>query len=292
MLWILSFIPRKWLSRVVGVLMHIKLPAFLAKRSIEWFAWFYKINTAEAEMPLKNYASIGQFFSRKLKRGARPISAGWAIHPCDSEIIQHGPIDQSTLIQAKGRKFSLVMLTEDPQAEEKYNQGYFLTYYLCPTDYHRVHSPVSGYIKSVMYRNGDLWPVNKGSVKLIKDLYIQNERLMGEIATEYGPVGVVMVGATNVGSMTLSFDKKVRTNRFAKSRRHVYPTPIEINKGDEFGTFHMGSTVIVLYSKEFRENFEKQFLISKKVFIGQSLTPPLNTAPLDKNTPSKQSLGH
>ena len=286
MLWILSFLPRKWLSRIVGVLMHIKLPSFLAKTSIEFFAWFYKINTSEAEMPLQNYSSIGQFFSRKLKRGARPISAAWAIHPCDSEILQHGPIDQKTLIQAKGHIFNLVKLTEDPLADEKYNDGYFLTYYLCPTDYHRVHSPVSGFIKSVMYRNGDLWPVNKNSVKLINNLYIQNERLMGEIATEYGPVGVIMVGATNVGSMTLSFDKKVRTNRFVASKRRTYSPPIEIKKGDEFGTFHMGSTVIVLYSKEFREKFEKQFLISKTVRIGESFT----AEPQDKSTRSMESL--
>ena len=106
----------------------------------------------------------------------------------------------------------------------------------------------------------------------MKDLYIENERLMCEIATEYGPVGVIMVGATNVGSMTLAFDPKVRTNRFSRSKRHVYRAPIEVHKGDEYGTFHMGSTVIVLYNKEFRQKFESKFSISQKVQVGEAFT--------------------
>ena len=285
MLWILSFLPRKWLSRCVGFLMHVQLPPFLADFSIKIFAWYYEINTAEAQKNLTQYLSIGDFFSRKLKEGARPISEAWAVHPADSQILQCGRISKNTLIQAKGRKFDLVQLTEDPDAEEKYDEGYFITYYLCPTDYHRVHSPVSGFVKSVMYRNGDLWPVNKSSVSLIKNLYIQNERLMGEIATEYGAVGVVMVGATNVGSMTLAFDKKVRTNRFSRSKRLVYKIPIEIKKGDEFGTFHMGSTVIVLYGKEFREKFQSQLILANAVRVGQ----PLTGVP-EKNTQLTQSL--
>lgn len=287
MLWILTFLPRKWLSRFVGFLMHINLPGPLALLSIEAFAGVYNIKVNEAEKSLDQYPSIGKFFSRRLKKGARPISSAWAIHPSDSEILQSGPITNGTLIQAKGRVFDVVGLTEDPEAIEKYKDGYFLTYYLCPTDYHRVHSPVGGFIKSVMYRNGDLWPVNKNSVLSIKNLYIQNERLMAEMATEFGPVGVVMVGATNVGSMTLAFDKNVRTNRLSKSKRHIYPVPIEIQKGDEFGTFHMGSTVIVIYSKEFRKKFESQFSISRKVKVGQALT-----AELDKSTRSSKSLEH
>ncbi len=287
MLWILTFLPRKWLSRFIGFLMHVRLPPPVAKLSIETFASLYNIKIGEAEKPVEQYTSIGNFFSRRLKIGARPISSAWAIHPSDSEILQSGPITEGTLIQAKGRSFDVVGLTEDPEASEKYKDGYFITYYLCPTDYHRVHSPVGGFIKSVMYRNGDLWPVNKNSVSMIKNLYIQNERLMAEIATEHGPVGVVMVGATNVGSMTLAFDRKARTNRFEKSKRRIYPVPLEIQKGDEFGTFHMGSTVIVLYSKEFRKKFESQFSLSKKVKVGQPLTQEL-----EKSIPSSKSLEH
>lgn len=285
MLLILSFLPRKWLSRFVGFLMHVQLPPFLADISIKSFAWYYSINTEEAEKSMTQYLSIGSFFSRRLKKGARPISNAWAVHPADSEILQCGRITKNTLIQAKGRNFDLVQLTEDPEAEEKYNDGYFITYYLCPTDYHRVHSPVSGFVKSVMYRNGDLWPVNKTSVALVRNLYIQNERLMGEIATEYGAVGVIMVGATNVGSMTLAFDKKVRTNRFSQSKRHLYKVPLEIKKGDEFGTFHMGSTVIVLYGKEFREHFKSQFSLPNRTRVGQALTDDKG-----KNTPLRPSL--
>jgi phosphatidylserine decarboxylase len=271
MIWALKWVPRKSMSRVVGWFMHLRGPRILNTLSIRAFAWFYNINVDEAELAMEHYHSIGHFFTRRLKPGARPIANTWAVHPCDSLIIQHGPIEEGVLIQAKGQRFRLVELTEDPQAMEKYGDGFFLTYYLCPTDYHRVHSPVHGYIRSVMYRNGDLWPVNMSSVKSVPKLYVVNERLMTEIATEFGPVGVVMVGATNVGSMSLAFDPNIRTNRNVKSKRHTYETPIEINKGDELGIFHMGSTVILLLSKEFREKYGRDLNLSDHVKIGQPL---------------------
>jgi phosphatidylserine decarboxylase len=252
--------------------MHVRGPSFLMSYAIRAFAWIYHIDINLAEKPLNEYRSIGDFFSRRLRQGLRPVATSWSVHPCDSRILQHGPIFEGTLIQAKGRTYGVVQLTEDPEALIKYDGGYFLTYYLCPTDYHRVHSPVHGFVKSVMYHNGDLWPVNLMSVASIHKLYIQNERLSVELATEYGPVAVVMVGATNVGSMSLKFDSKVRTNRYARSKKHTYPVPLEINKGDELGTFHMGSTVIVLYSREFRRHFKDEFLISQKVRVGEAFT--------------------
>lgn len=255
------------MSRLVGRMMHWKLPPFFVRA----FAWYYHINLSEAEHRLEQYPSIGQFFTRKLKHGARPIAQAWAVHPCDSEILQHGPIVDGTLIQAKGHNYRLLELTEDPHCMEKYGDGVFITYYLCPTDYHRVHSPVHGFIRSVMYKNGDLWPVNKASVRSVPQLYVANERVVVEIATEHGAVGVVMVGATNVGSMSLCFDPAIRTNRGQKSKRHDYREPIEINKGDELGIFHMGSTVILLLSADFRKNFWTQINTPKRVQVGQAM---------------------
>lgn len=271
MIWVLRWLPRKLLSRIVGKIMHFEAPPGLRQWLIQGFAQLYKINIEEAEMALEDYRSIGHFFTRRLKAGRRPIAEAWAVHPCDSAIIQHGPIEEGSLIQAKGIKYSLRHLTEDPHCMDKYGDGFFLTYYLCPTDYHRVHSPVHGFIRSVMYKNGDLWPVNLTSVNSVRDLYVVNERVMVEIATDYGPVGVVMVGATNVGSMSLCFDPSIRTNTNVISNKKTYEAPIEIQKGEELGIFHMGSTVVLLLSKEFRKKFGKNLNILDRVQIGQPL---------------------
>src|SRR4051812_32089867 len=102
MLWLLQFLPRKTISRIIGVLMHIRGPRFVPRFSIRIFAWFYNINVDEAEKSVGEYNSIGEFFSRRLRKGLRPISTSWAVHPCDARILQHGTIDEGTLIQAKG----------------------------------------------------------------------------------------------------------------------------------------------------------------------------------------------
>ena len=273
MLWALKWLPRKLMSRFIGWLVHFKIP-FLHKVGVRIFAWYYNIDLGEAEKSLDEYHTIGDLFTRRLKSGLRPISNSWAVHPCDSEIIQHGPISDGTLIQAKGLSYQVSKLIEDPQAHQKFDDGYFVTYYLCPTDYHRVHSPVHGFVKHVLYRSGDLWPVNFSAIENVQDLYVVNERLIIEMATEYGPVGIVMVGATNVGSMRLAFDPKIRTNRGEQSVVHDYKPPVEIAKGDELGIFHMGSTVIVLYSKEFKKKFEGRLSLPRRVRIGENLIKP------------------
>jgi phosphatidylserine decarboxylase len=250
MTFIVKFLPRKWMSRQIGRLVNIKGP--WTPWLIKAFAWFYSINLAEAEHPVAGYACLGDFFARKLRAGARPLADSWAVHPADSRISEFGIIDRGTLIQAKGQNYGLVPLIEEPAAFAKYDQGYFVTYYLCPTDYHRVHAPVSGFIRSVTYIPGDLWPVNSWSTQNVPKLFTTNERVYVEIATEYGPVGVVFVGATNVGSIVLPFALDLQTNQQKKASRNVFEIPVEVAKGSELGTFRMGSTVVLLMSPEIR----------------------------------------
>ncbi|HWU43335.1 MAG TPA: phosphatidylserine decarboxylase, partial [Bdellovibrio sp.] len=160
---ITRILPKRRLSRWVGKFMHYRGPAWWAHLSIRAFASYYKINVGEAEKPLKAYASIGDFFIRHLKAGVRPVAQTWAVHPADSRITQSQVIDDGTLIQAKGITYRLQDFTQDSDCEKKWSGGFFLTYYLCPTDYHRVHSPVDGNIVSVRYMPGQLWPVNEWS---------------------------------------------------------------------------------------------------------------------------------
>jgi phosphatidylserine decarboxylase len=263
------------LSYFVGKLVHWRGPRWWATLTIEIFAKIYKINLAEAEKPVSEYPSLGEFFVRRLKPGVRPVaSAAAAVHPADAMISQHGPIHDGRLIQAKGRDYFVQDLVASSEATKRYQNGYFLTYYLCPTDYHRVHSPVSGLIQKVTHIPGELWPVNKWSVENVHDLFSVNERIVVEIASDYGPVAVVFVGATNVGQIELSFDPTFRGNQLTLSKNRVveYKTPLIIEKGAELGMFRMGSTVVMIYAEEFTQRFAGKLDVGPVTRVNAALT--------------------
>ncbi len=265
---ITRFLPKNHLSYIIGQLVHIRLPGFLNKLIIAKFAKTYRINLEEAELPVEMYPSLGEFFVRRLKPGIRPIGTTWAVHPADSVITQAAKITAGKLIQAKNKTYSLDTFTRDKNWREKYDDGSFLTYYLCPTDYHRVHSPVDGEIKRVVHIPGALWPVNPWSTDNIHEIFSVNERVLVEIETERGLVGVMFVGATNVGKIVLSFDPEISGNQLlssvVKEKNYVN---LQIKKGDELGMFRMGSTIVMLYSKNtiLAENLNS--FISKQVRV-------------------------
>lgn len=265
---ITRFLPKNHLSYIVGQLVHIKLPRFLNSFIIANFAKAYRINLEEAELPYDQYASLGEFFVRKLKKGLRPVGETWNVHPADAVITQAAVIEKGQLIQAKNKTYSVESFTRDSKAFEKYEQGCFLTYYLCPTDYHRVHSPVSGQIKRVLHIPGALWPVNAWSTENIHELFSINERVLVEIETERGLVGVMFVGATNVGQIILSFDSEIRGNQLLSNAvlERTYSS-LNIQKGDELGMFRMGSTIVMLYSKNTAPQENLAHLINKQVRV-------------------------
>lgn len=247
---ITRFLPKNHLSYIVGKLVHFHLPRFIWTPIIKIFAKAYQIDLDEAEKPVNEYPSLGEFFIRKLKPGVRPVGRTWALHPADSVITQAAIMIDGKLIQAKDKTYNVKEFTGFDEALDIYSDGQFLTYYLCPTDYHRVHSPVDGTIERVIHKPGALWPVNNWSTSNIDELFSINERVYVEIKTERGLVGVVFVAATNVGDIALSFDPEIRGNKFKiqKSFLKSYKNQ-EIQKGDELGMFRMGSTIVMLYQK-------------------------------------------
>lgn len=254
--FLLQFLPKKKLSRVMGRLMHLRCPQPMGLFLVWAFAKIYKINTAEAAKPVSQYPSIGDFFIRELKPGARPLADDPVVHPADSKISQIGIISDGQMIQAKGLKYSVQEICQDLEAFKKYEGGLFVTYYLCPTDYHRVHAPTDMNIHQVTYAPGELWPVNQWSTHNVRNLFGINERVIIDFKAPQGLATLVLVGATNVGQMSLSFDSQIVTNvplasgaEVTSSIRKSYA--VNLQKGDHVGTFHMGSTVVMIYSKEF-----------------------------------------
>ncbi len=233
----------------MGFLLHLVFPQPIRRLLLLRFIKAYKINMAEAERPLDSYRSIGDLFVRRLKPGARPIQ-GSLVHPVDAVISQIGIIQQQRLIQAKGKIYNAEELLKSKTSAADFEGGMFITYYLCPTDYHRIHSPVSGDIYASALIPGKLWPVNTWSVNTIENLFSVNERIVTYLSTNEGcKVAVVKVGATNVGKITLSYDAKLVSNTGGKIEFKKYEPHIRITAGDELGAFHMGSTVVLLLDK-------------------------------------------
>lgn len=248
--WIFPWVPKRLMSRGTGVLMRVPLPWPLSSLMIPAFARFFSINTEWAEKNPGQYRSFDDFFTRKLKDGLRAAKSNF-VHPCDGVLSQKGPVAAGDLIQAKGWTYPLAEFLGDERWAKNYEGGSFATYYLCPSDYHRVHSPRSGSLVSARHIPGLLWPVNEWSVNNIRRLFNLNERVVLNFVSPQGPFSVVFVGAANVGHMTITLDPSIISNRWmwhAPTDRQYTP-PLPVKAGEELGIFHLGSTVVCLFDK-------------------------------------------
>ncbi len=237
----------------MGCLARLEQPSFAVPWAVGIFARAYKIDLQEISEPVESYKSVADFFIRDLKPGQRPIESQ-LVSPVDGRLRGVEQIsDTALLTQVKDRRFAIKKLLANDSGAQKYIAGTALTLYLAPHNYHHVHSPVSGTIKGYSYIPGALWPVNDWSFNAIKELFAINERLVIYIDSAFGEVAVVMVGATNVGRMRLTFADLV-TNSCPWANRtvqhHTLPVPQAIKAGERIGTFELGSTVVMLLQSQ------------------------------------------
>lgn len=248
---LLGVLPQNRLSRAVGWALSRQLPAPLRAPIYGAFARRYRVNLEEAERPLGEYPTFDSFFTRKLKAGARALSGAQVVSPVDGVVSQWGRIDEGKLVQAKGRTYRVADLLGAEQEGRAFLGGQFLTIYLSPRDYHRIHSPVDGQIEGYIYIPGRLWPVNPPAVASIEGLFAQNERISSLITSPLGKVAVVKVGATCVGSISLTYDSLRSNLPNAQAAVRSFSQSFPVSRMDELGAFHMGSTVIILLSPGF-----------------------------------------
>jgi phosphatidylserine decarboxylase len=247
--------PQRALSGIIGWWARRRLPAAVRGAYLRAFARNYGIDVSEAEKPIEEYGGVQEFFTRKLREGARPIdaTAGAVVSPADGAVVDRGMITGGKLIDAKGTSFTLADLFADADLAASFDGGAFDVTYLSPKDYHRVHSPVAGKIVSWTYVPGTLFPVNAGSVLREPGLFAKNERFVTVIDGEAGKCAVVMVAAVGVGHITASYDPQVATHGKGFPSRKVthkrFDQPIPVARGGEVGIFHLGSTSIVVFER-------------------------------------------
>ncbi|MCA8941068.1 MAG: phosphatidylserine decarboxylase [Planctomycetes bacterium] len=227
---LLQALPKVALSRTTGLLTAIPLPRAWRRMAYSWFAHRYGADLDELAAPLDSFRSFAEFFARPLRQGARPIDPSDLVWPCDGRIVTAGPIEDGRIPQVKGQDYAVAELLADTAIATAFERGSQATIYLAPGDYHRVHAPFGGTLRSIRSIPGTLFPVNPPTVKAVGKLFVRNARKVFTFELATGELAiVVMVGALNVGRITAS--------------RAVGDT---VALGDEIGRFGFGSTVVVL----------------------------------------------
>lgn len=211
----------------------------------------YKVNMAEAAQPDPlAYQHFNAFFTRKLRPDARHADSHPAalLCPADGKISQSGTIVDGRIFQAKGQSYTATeLLGGDEVAAKPYSNGRFVTVYLSPRDYHRVHMPLKGTLKETVHVPGRIFSVAPFSVEAIPRLFARNERLVCHFDGEHGPFAVVLVGAMLVSSVATVWDGLVIPPYASSIRRKSFEGQnITLDAFAEMGRFNMGSTVIML----------------------------------------------
>lgn len=270
----LYVLPHHALTRLVYWL--TRQQSSLTPKVIRWFARKFNVDMHDAVNPnLDSFPTFNDFFTRALKPEARPIAqAAEAIAcPADGRISAMGKIADARVFQAKGLDYSLLgLLGGDGQATERLGNGQFMTIYLSPRDYHRLHMPLSGNLIKQTHVPGRLFSVGPHTVRALPDLFARNERVVAQFETEHGLMALVLVGAMNVAAIETVWDGLVTPPKGVSISHKNYDnggatSSIHLDKGAEMGRFNMGSTIIVLL--ENKANWLADLQASDAVRMGQ-----------------------
>jgi phosphatidylserine decarboxylase len=245
----IDYLPQGALSRLWGQLARQTQPQPAIRLLKRAYARLTGMDMEEAALPIDAYPSLEALFVRQLRPGLRPIDADprSIVSPVDGKLGQHGVVQAGELLQVKGRPYRLADLLQSRTDAATFEGGHYLTLYLAPPDYHRVHAPVAGEVERSVLIPGRLRPVFTRALHQFDALYTRNERLITYLGTALGPVAVVKVGATLVGRIRVAYDPQIWSNCPDQPTRTTRYNPTRpLDKGAELGTFELGSTVVLL----------------------------------------------
>ena len=241
---------------------------------IKRFVKRYNVNMNEAaNADPAHYKSFNEFFTRPLKDGVRPLSSSEWVCPVDGAISQCGAIERDQIFQAKGHHYSTrALVGGDAALAAQFQNGQFATLYLSPRDYHRIHMPMAGKLLRMVHIPGDLFSVNPTTARGVPGLFARNERVVCEFETEKGPMVLVLVGATIVGSMATVWHGQVNPPRPGTVREWRYESQdVRLQKGEEMGRFLLGSTVVMLFPEN-SLRFPDDWLSTRPLQMGEAMS--------------------
>lgn len=275
-LFLQKILPQFLVTWLIGKLAHCRNKAFK-----NWFIKFF-IRQFGVDMQLavepdyRAYETFSDFFIRKIKLDQRPVCSGKLdiASPVDGTTSEFGQIKDNRLLQAKGIDYRLVeLIGGDQRLAEKFVDGNYATFYLSPKDYHRVHMPYAGTLRSMTHIPGKLFSVSTEVTRQIPKVYAGNERVVFRFDSEIGPFLMVMVGAIGVGSVATTWAGTVTNHAETDISSIDYPASgskaMTFAKGDELGYFDMGSTVVMVFPAVALQWHELQ--LEKPVVMGEKV---------------------
>ena len=243
-------LPKRALGRLVYGLARSRI-RWIKNSLISGFVRVFPVDLTEmAVSDPCSYASFNEFFARELKPGARPVDPDTQTicGPADGSVQQIGQIASGQLLQAKGMNYALDRLLDtDPAEAERFNGGQFLTIYLAPHNYHRVHAPSAGHVRRMHFIPGELFSVNATTARHIPGLFARNERVAFHCEDRGLEYWLVFVGAMNVASVSTAWSGEITAERSPRQTLYSAEEAYALGRGDYCGHFNMGSTVIVIY---------------------------------------------
>ena len=228
-----------------------------SKAQVQPFIDRFGINTAEFLDEPATFGSFNQFFVRKLKSDARPLSSN-AIIPADGRYKFYQEINKDLSFEVKKKGFCLKTILQSEKLADRYDGGSLVMARLCPTDCHRFYFPFDCVPSKAKLINGKLFSVNPIAIRDNPWIWGVNRRMMTTLhSEEYGDVLYLEVGATNVGSII-----------------QTYMQDVAVKKGDEKGFFEFGGSALLIFFEKGRITFDADLLghdLEVRCLIGQSL---------------------
>lgn len=219
-------------SKAVSAIMGLYYNSSLSRKAIASLSCLPGCRVEEAEKDPGEYGSFNEFFTRRLKPGARPVGDGFT-SPSDGRLMLYLGVDADKPFPLKGAKRSLREIVGSDNAPDFSNGKYDIAVVrLAPVDYHRFHFPCDcSTPEPTLSIPGEYHSVNP--IALIKhpDVYITNERQVVACDAAFGRFWMIDVGAFGVGTIVQTY----------KGASH--------KKGDEKGYFKFGGSTVVVVAR-------------------------------------------
>ncbi len=251
-------VPQHLLTRLMFLSTRVRAPWF-KNWQMRWFIRRYGVDMSEVvEQAPRAYPDFNTFFTRPLRPGVRPLvtDPDAVACPVDGRVSQCGDIRDGQIFQAKGHHYdATTLLGGDEQRAAPFRDGEFATIYLSPKDYHRIHMPVDGSLREMVYVRGQLFSVSPRTTDAVPQLFARNERLVTIFETEFGPMALVLVGAMFVAGIETVWSGLIDPRGYPPLRQWGYGpasgrAPVHLTRGEEMGRFNMGSTVVLLFGPQ------------------------------------------
>lgn len=241
------FLPHRVLNGAAGWLSRRRRPRSVVSAAID--LWVRRGGMDLSDFEPGPFASIEDFFLRRLRPGARPLPpADWPgfVSPVDGRVVAAGALTPGARLMVKGQALSLERLLNGRLYEmplAPFDGGRYLVIFLSPEGYHHVHAPADLQVHGTQWLPGRFFPQNEDALGYLRGVYERNERLVLRCRLADGaPFALVLVGASLVGGICVQ-----GLPRPAFAQTTPQPCDLAFRRGAVLGHFRFGSTVVLVF---------------------------------------------